>query len=303
MHSLTVLGPAVQLAAFASFSHSVSATNLVKFINHCQYDLFYWPVGSPAAHGPPPEDADYIRVPAQSQGTHQMLDTSTGGGISLKIRDLPYYSAAHGILQAEYNVVPDGRVYYDLSLVNCNKLDDPTDHTFCPFASGGVWMYSDVAESQEHGLDCLPAHCTLFTDRCMATYWSHGAWSGEPTLQCPAGRDYYVETCTDNPGKRSDDGQPFESTSAPWVKPPWNPLWGPEGFFTYRPDYIYSPPGWPARENVPPPGVPAGPISAPAPGSAPAPSPAPAPPAPKPDDSWPLPPCDKPGTSFFLPDS
>jgi hypothetical protein len=99
-----------------------------------------------------------------------MLDTTvaegTGGGISLKIRDLPYYAAAHGIIQAEYFERLDGRLYYDLSFVDCSKLDDPTDHRYCPFASGGVWMYSSVPPSQEHGLDCLPAHCTLFSDKC-----------------------------------------------------------------------------------------------------------------------------------------
>jgi hypothetical protein len=65
---------------------------------------------------------------------HNMLNTEVlGGGLSLKIRDLPYYAVAPaGIIQVEYHLEPStGAMWYDLSAVDCNHSVGPEDPMYC----------------------------------------------------------------------------------------------------------------------------------------------------------------------------
>ncbi|KAJ4310842.1 hypothetical protein N0V94_008246 [Neodidymelliopsis sp. IMI 364377] len=118
----------------------VSAANTVKLINHCPYDLYAWTVG-PAKTGYDGEDYQALTVPANSEVHHGMINSEAlGGGISLKLRDLPKYEVAPaGILQVEYHLEPStNSVWYDLSAIGCNLAHGPESPWFCPLIGGGI---------------------------------------------------------------------------------------------------------------------------------------------------------------------
>ncbi|KAF2852429.1 carbohydrate-binding module family 18 protein [Plenodomus tracheiphilus IPT5] len=166
----------------------------IQFINHCNYPFYVFEVGEGFAG----EDHEGITVPAGGTVYHPIRNTEgMEGGISLKIRDLPEYRVAPaGILQAEYNFHPDstGKLWYDLSLVDCSPAAKPTDPHFCPLTQGGVKMF--VPGYEKDG--CLPASCSA--QGCNDAYLEPGPTLGDPTLSCHAGVDIQFETCLDSNG-------------------------------------------------------------------------------------------------------
>jgi hypothetical protein len=103
----------------------VSGHNIVKFINHCPYPLFFWQVG-PRDSGIDGSNTYRQMVPGGGGSViHEMRNTEAlGGGLSLKIRDLDHYAVAPaGIIQVEYHLEPSkGFMWYDLSAVDCDLL-------------------------------------------------------------------------------------------------------------------------------------------------------------------------------------
>lgn len=167
----------------------------------------------------------------------------------------------------------------------------PAVSTFPSVPLSFVLLYIDPLYSTFTSL-VLSCHKLTSHPTGMGIYMVHGAWNGEPTLSCPRdGRNYFVETCTDNPGQRSAPRPAFSSSSTPvsqssypdsdsesypttesttttstneddgeveqstWVKPAWNSLWGPVAdWTTWAPDALYSfpVPGWPVRKPIGP---------------------------------------------------
>jgi hypothetical protein len=115
----------------------VSSTNMVKFMNHCPYDIWFWTVAPYNPTGPWIDGSDKYHTMVPGNGgsvIHNMLDTEKlGGGLSLKIRDLPYYAVAPaGILQVEYHLEPSkGTMWYDLSAVDCDHAVGPENPRYC----------------------------------------------------------------------------------------------------------------------------------------------------------------------------
>lgn len=200
------------------------ASNTVKFINHCPYPAWFWVVGpegsnlcvnsSPPTHYlfplPLPlmtkhltptsfgADPSATMVPPSGGSIiHPMHNTEAlGGGMSLKLRDLPHYTVAPaGIMQVEYHLEPSRHSFwYDLSAIDCLAGADPRDPRFCPFVDGGLKLH--VAAS-----GCPQARCVDGT--CVNTYMHEGSWLDEPSFDCGAGRDLLVEMCTESEGRRS----------------------------------------------------------------------------------------------------
>jgi hypothetical protein len=112
----------------------VSGHNIVKFINHCPYPLFFWQVG-PRDSGIDGSNAYRQMVPGGGGSVvHEMRNTEAlGGGLSLKIRDLDHYAVAPaGIVQVEYHLEPSkGFMWYDLSAVDCDLNAGPEDAMYC----------------------------------------------------------------------------------------------------------------------------------------------------------------------------
>ncbi|RAR15068.1 hypothetical protein DDE83_001505 [Stemphylium lycopersici] len=147
-----------------------SATNTIKFINHCSYDIWFWTVG-PAESKILGADQDRNMVPGNGGSViHNMIDTEkAGGGISLKMRDYPYYQVAPaGIIQVEYHFQP---------------------------SVSAIWP-------EGH---CPPAYCSK--TECWNTYMQQGGFKDEPSFKCLAGSDIFVETCTENSGQQTFYGQ------------------------------------------------------------------------------------------------
>jgi hypothetical protein len=93
--------------SLVGLSSLATAANTVKFINHCPYDIYFWTAGP--SKDLQAQDAAHITVPGNGGSViHGMLNTELlGGGISLKMRDLPYYTVAPaGIIQVEYHLEP-----------------------------------------------------------------------------------------------------------------------------------------------------------------------------------------------------
>jgi hypothetical protein len=111
-----------------------AAANSVKFINHCPYNIWFWTIG-PAGSNIPASDGDRTMVPGNGGSViHGMKDTEDlGGGISLKIRDYPYYQVTPaGIIQVEYHLEPSkSAMWYDLSAVDCDHTVGPDHPLFC----------------------------------------------------------------------------------------------------------------------------------------------------------------------------
>jgi hypothetical protein len=157
---------------------STLAANTIKFINHCPYPFYVWTVGA----GQSGEDKDArIVLPNDSSYIMGMINTeaSGAGGQALKIRDLPNYrTAPAGILQLEYYLEPSrGKLWYDLSLVDCNPADAHDSPRYCPLVAGGVQVYTQGQEDM-----CPTAWCS--GSACHNTYTTAGSWQGEPTLEC-----------------------------------------------------------------------------------------------------------------------
>ncbi|OAL00372.1 hypothetical protein IQ06DRAFT_369732 [Phaeosphaeriaceae sp. SRC1lsM3a] len=178
------------------------AAKTVKFNNHCPYDMLFWPVG-PLHSNIKGNDNDRIMVPNFGGSViHNMHNTEAlGGGMSLKLRDLPHYRVApSGIRQVEYHLEPSrNSFWYDLSAIDCVKGVDPADPSFCPFVDGGTKLYG-------RGSSCPKASCSKV--ECENTYMHEGSWLDEPTFGCRAGADLFIGMCTENAGQRSqcDDG-------------------------------------------------------------------------------------------------
>ncbi|KAF2006954.1 carbohydrate-binding module family 50 protein [Amniculicola lignicola CBS 123094] len=181
------------LFIFASF---VSAANNVIFKNQCSYPIYFWTV-RPETAAP---DNTYISVPAYGEVYHPM-ERPKGGGISLKIRDVPYYAVApSGVIQAEYAITDHGLFYYDLSAIDCNKNAGPEAPDYCPLVAGGVTMQTTSTDK----VLCPVATCAGTGWTCgNSTYLNHGTWMGEPSYGCAVGNDIIVETCTQGDGVRT----------------------------------------------------------------------------------------------------
>ncbi|PSN66813.1 hypothetical protein BS50DRAFT_573610 [Corynespora cassiicola Philippines] len=190
---------------------TLSANNVI-FVNHCPYPLHFWPVKGEQVH-----DWELTTVPSNG-GSHILpMSVWEGGGISLKIRDVPHYEVAPaGIIQAEYNFEPTkNSIWYDLSTIDCVVSSGPTDPMYCPFIEGGVKMY---VEGQDK---CPIAACS--NTQCTNTYRTHGFWLGEPSFVCDAGQDVILETCTEGHGLQTNvDGKGW-TPSAPSLPPPFPP--------------------------------------------------------------------------------
>ncbi|KAF1932694.1 carbohydrate-binding module family 18 protein [Didymella exigua CBS 183.55] len=199
----------------------VSAENNIKFINHCPYDVYSWAVG-PAGSGWTGHDHEAVAIPANTVTYQGMVDCGiTGGGISVKLRDLPRYEVAPaGIIQVEYNLVPSkNHLWYDLSAVDCDHTVGPEHPSFCPLIGGGLKVYIEHADEGK----CPPAWCSA-NGQCHRTYTEHGYWHGEPTFRCDAGKDVVVELCTKRVGPRTFNGHDEPSHNEPQPdKNPGNP--------------------------------------------------------------------------------
>jgi hypothetical protein len=186
-------------STIATLLSIVSAANTIQFINYCPYDLFYWTVG-PKGSGYDGKDYEALTILANSISYHGMVNTQAlGGGIALKLRDIPKYEVAPaGILQVEYNLEPStNSIWYDLSAIDCNHVLGPESPSFCPLIGGGIKVYVPGA----HEGNCPPAWCGA--EGCHSVYTKHGSWKGEPTFRCDAGVDVVVEICTERPGPRT----------------------------------------------------------------------------------------------------
>lgn len=205
------------LLAFTATISPIHAANSVIFTNHCPYDLFAWTVG-PAGSGYAGEDRDAVTLPAQTITTHAMVKAA-GGGISLKLRDLPFYRVAPaGILQVEYNLLAGrNELWYDLSAIDCEAGAGPESSSFCPLVQSGVRVH---VERADRGRFVDPAECPSAgcgAQGCYNTYRQHGTWKGEPTFKCGAGSDIVVELCTERAGPRTFHGlvEPEERAGKP----------------------------------------------------------------------------------------
>lgn len=193
---------AALLPAFMAVASAGSTANTIKFINHCPYDVFSWTVG-PDGSGFDGEDHQAVTIPANTVTAHGMVSGETvGGGISLKLRDLPKYRIAPaGIVQVDYKLEGSkNNLWYDLSAVNCNHAAGPEDPSFCPLIRSGMKVHVENADHAQ----CLPAWCDA--DGCHNTYKEHGSWKGEPTFRCDAGTNIVIEFCTERSGPRTFNG-------------------------------------------------------------------------------------------------
>ncbi|KAI4693450.1 uncharacterized protein J4E88_001822 [Alternaria novae-zelandiae] len=213
------------LATLLSVTFLGTSAKYVKFINHCPYNVYFWAVGPPASHI---DGGDSFRSMVPGNGgsvIHPMVDTERfGGGLSLKIRDLDYYTPGPaGILQVEYNLEESkGKMWYDLSAVDCDLHAGPANPRYCPLIRGGVKLYINPVPNKK---DCPYAYCN--EEKCVNTYLSPGGFANEPSLMCWAGADIFVETCTDGPGVQTFFGKKpqtgdtvHQAIPAPVVQPP-----------------------------------------------------------------------------------
>jgi hypothetical protein len=137
-----------------------------------------------------------------------------GGGVSLKIRDVPHYQVAPaGIMQVEYNLEPSrGSIWYDLSRINCAVTLNTKDPLFCPLIAGGIELSILGQPPQEN---C--PHATCRPDGvCHNTYDRHGSWEGEPSFSCHLAADIIVKTCTHTAGPTTYnwEAQPVDNAPA-----------------------------------------------------------------------------------------
>jgi hypothetical protein len=200
------------LISLFGFSSLAAAANSIKLINRCPYDIYFWAAGPSTKFQH--TDADYSLVPKDGGSViHAMSNTEElGGGVSLKMRDMPYYTVAPaGIIQVEYHLEPNkSAMWYDLSAVDCDKNVGPEHPMYCrksiqwkefkktctndtstfkAFMAAGMELYVPV----QLGNNCPPAYCR--GGQCINTYLVEGGWKGEPSFKCWAGADLHIETC------------------------------------------------------------------------------------------------------------
>ncbi|KAF2633840.1 carbohydrate-binding module family 18 protein, partial [Macroventuria anomochaeta] len=195
---LLVVCPAV-----AILSGLVSAANNIKFVNHCPYDVYSWTVG-PVKSGYTGNDHEAVTIPANSVTIQGMVNgEAIGGGIFLKLRDLPEYQVAPtGNIQVEYNIEPSqNHVSYDLSAIDCDHSVGPENPSFCPLIGSGMKIHVEHANKGR----CPPASCGA-DGVCHHTYKEHGFWEDEHNFRCDAGTDIVVEFCTEKAGPRTFNG-------------------------------------------------------------------------------------------------
>jgi hypothetical protein len=133
-----------------------------------------------------------------------MADTENlGGGVAIKLRDLPYYQVAPaGIVQIEYNLEPSTTsIWYDLSYIDCDPNAPPTEPYYCPLIAGGIKL---SIPGQGPTPECPQAFCKA-DGTCEKVYKKHGFWLGEPTARCHVNADIKVETCTERQGPQTFD--------------------------------------------------------------------------------------------------
>jgi hypothetical protein len=144
---------------------------------------------------------------------HNLVNTEQyGGGLSIKMRDLPHYRVAPaGIVQVEYNLeLSKNNLWYDLSAIDCDSSVGPENPRFCPLVEGGIKVH---VPDQPNGSICPEAHCV--DGVCYDTYTEHGSWYNEPTFRCPAGADLFVETCFKSAGRKTVDNLAPDSENMP----------------------------------------------------------------------------------------
>ncbi|KAF1920876.1 hypothetical protein BDU57DRAFT_562254 [Ampelomyces quisqualis] len=186
-----------------AFATIVTAASMVKFVNNCPYNTWFWTVG-PAGSNIFGNDHERIMVPGSGGSViHSMINTEAlSGGLVLKIRDLPRYQVGQvGILQVEYHLEPSTKSFwYDFSTIDCLPGAGPENPRHCPVIEGGIKMH---VPGQAIENACPPAWCANGT--CHNTYQKHGSWLGEPTLRCSMNYDLVIEMCTENPGHQTHD--------------------------------------------------------------------------------------------------
>jgi hypothetical protein len=164
------------------------------------------------------EDDERIMVPSNSGSiVHNMVNTEQfGGGLAIKIRDLPHYRVAPaGIVQVEYNLEPSkNHLWYDLSAIDCDSSVGPENPRFCPLVDGGIKLY---APNQTDAAECPEASCV--DGVCYDAYTAHGSWHNEPTFRCRAGADLLVETCFKSAGRKTVDTIAPDSDNLPSSQP------------------------------------------------------------------------------------
>ncbi|KAF2033692.1 hypothetical protein EK21DRAFT_47263, partial [Setomelanomma holmii] len=194
-----------------------AAANTVIIENRCPYDIYYWIV-PPKGNSPHAIDSGRITVPAQSSDSHPMRNGQIdGAGTALKVRDLPrYQTAPAGIIQVEYNLTPSQKkLWYDLSVINCDRSVGPEHPMYCPLIGGGVEVSIRGARDK-----CPYATCTV-KEGCnpFNTYLWHGSWPNEPTYACGAGADIVVEWCKEQPALRTKGDPTFDGVPPPVTQP------------------------------------------------------------------------------------
>jgi hypothetical protein len=144
-----------------------------------------------------------------------------GGGVSLKIRDLPYYRVAPaGIMQVEYNLEPVRRsIWYDLSRINCVPSDDVNDPMFCPLIAGGIEL---SILGQPPKANCPHAFCEA-GGNCHNVYDQAGTWLGEPSFACDLDADVVIKTCTHSAGPTTYDWKAQPEDNTPMTNAPVAP--------------------------------------------------------------------------------
>jgi hypothetical protein len=96
-----------------------------------------------------------------------------------------------GIGQGEYSFNPvNGKVWYDLSFIDCDPNVGPENPTFCPFIDGQIEMYP-FGQGYE---TCPKAYCK--DGICYKTYMQHGSWQDEPTHMCETAGEIHIRTCS-----------------------------------------------------------------------------------------------------------
>ncbi|KAL6706552.1 hypothetical protein ACN47E_005308 [Coniothyrium glycines] len=211
------------LAACTSYVH---AANTVIFTNNCPWPAYWWTVGPQGRYDAqgktyPGEDSDRNVIPGFGASTvHTMLDTeSLGGGVSLKIRDMPRYrQGGAGIMQLEYHLeASTNSIWYDLSKINCAHHVGSENPAFCPLVDGGIKVWLADSEGKPRS-ECPTPFCT--GGECFKTYGKHGFWLGEPSFMCAYGSDIHMTLCAEREGPHT-----FASDPASWeVDAPAEPV-------------------------------------------------------------------------------
>lgn len=177
--------------ALVALMSSRSAANIVKFVNHCPHEVYSWTVG-PAASGYDGEDNEVVTIPANAIAVQDMLQGNTvGGGIALKIRDVPHYRVAPaGIIEVEYYLDPSiNSLSYGISTTNCNHGAGSEDPSFCPLVGGGMKVHVEGTDQSSCGV------LSCGTDGCDNTFTQSGL--------CGAQHDLSIEFCTESVGPRT----------------------------------------------------------------------------------------------------